>query len=295
MPAQVRAGCRWPRSCLVGRVPSRRPFFAVPVLLAVVSFASSARADDAKDGGLERARALFDEAGELEKTGQWTAAQERLRSALRIRETANLRYALGWALENDGKGNAARAEYERARRLADQAGNAEVSRLSAERIAKLDAATTTTTSEPVVPTVEPAPTHPTPTPILPWVLVGGGGALIVTAAALLISSSGDASTRDEDTRKWCDATACAGGGAATRPETAEAAAFRRDAYDAASRGNSKQVVGGLLGGVGVVGVGVGVFMLLRGGDKEAASHVTRLRIDAAPIAGGGMAGAHVTF
>lgn len=279
MPAQVRAGCRWPRSCLLSRVPSRRPFFAVPVLLAVVSFASSARADDAKDGGLERARALFDEAGELEKTGQWTAAQERLRSALRIRETANLRYALGWALENDGKGNAARAEYERARRLADQAGNAEVSRLSAERIA-------------VVPTVEPARA---PTPILPWVLVGGGGALIVTAAALLISSSGDASTRDEDTRRWCDATACAGGGAATRPETAEAAAFRRDAYDAASRGNSKQVIGGVLGGVGVVGVGVGVFMLLRGGDKEAASHATRLRIDAAPIAGGGMAGAHVTF
>jgi len=275
----------------VDRVLSRRPIIlAVPVLVAVISFASSARADDTKDGGLERARALFDEAGELEKTGQWPAAQERLRSAIRIRETANLRYALGWALENDGKGSAARAEYETARRLADQAGNTEVSKLSAERVAKLDGKTTS--SEPPVMTVEPARAH---APIAPWVLVGGGGALIVTAAALLVSSSGDASTRDESTSKWCSATACTGGGAATRPETAEAAAFRRDAYDAASRGNTKQVIGGVLGGVGALGIGVGVFMLLRGGEKEVPSQAARLRIDATPLAGGGMAGAHFTF
>jgi hypothetical protein len=65
-----------------------------------------------------RARALFDEAGELERQGQWSAAQERLRAAIRIHETPHLRYALGWALENDDKLLEARVQYETALRLA---------------------------------------------------------------------------------------------------------------------------------------------------------------------------------
>jgi hypothetical protein len=41
------------------------------VLLAATLFSGAARAED---GDTERARALFDEAGELERQGRWSAA-----------------------------------------------------------------------------------------------------------------------------------------------------------------------------------------------------------------------------
>lgn len=270
---------------------SFRHFLVAPVLLTALSFAPSSHAEE-RAGDLERARALFDEAGELERQGQWPAAQERLRGALRIRETANLRYALGWALENDGKRIEARAEYETALRLAKIAGNDEVSQLASTRIAELDRQT------PQALLSTKGENAPAPAPVLPWVLVGGGGALVVGAVVLLASSAGDASTRDDNMTRWCDATACAGGATATRPETPEAAAFRREAYDAATRGNTKQLVGGVFGGVGAVSIGVGVYLLLRKEAREEtakAASASRLRIDAAPLAGGGMAGASFSF
>ncbi|HVH44908.1 MAG TPA: hypothetical protein VM925_21290 [Labilithrix sp.] len=93
----------------------------------------------AADGDTERARALFEEAGELERHGQWGAAQERLRAALRLRETPQLYYALAWALENDDKLLEAKAEYEAAARLGrERAGGEEASRLAAARLADLD-------------------------------------------------------------------------------------------------------------------------------------------------------------
>jgi tetratricopeptide (TPR) repeat protein len=114
-----------------------RSCLTAPVLVAVLAFAPCVSAQE-KEGDLERARALFDEAGELERQGQWPAAQDRLRAALRIRETANLRYALAWALENNGKLIEARTEYEVAQRLAQRAGNEEVSKLAATRIVEVD-------------------------------------------------------------------------------------------------------------------------------------------------------------
>ena len=103
------------------------------VLCAAPSLAHAADADT------ERARALFEEAGELERHGQWGAAQERLRAALRLRETPQLYYALGWALENDDKLIEARAEYETAVRLGrERSGAEEAVRLATARLADLD-------------------------------------------------------------------------------------------------------------------------------------------------------------
>ena len=114
-----------------------RSCLGAPLIVAVLCLARTAGAQQ-EDADLERARALFDRAGELERQGQWPAAQENLRTALRIRETPNLRYALGWALENDDQLLAARTEYELALRLAQRAGSEEVAKLAAQRIAEVD-------------------------------------------------------------------------------------------------------------------------------------------------------------
>ncbi|HVJ92860.1 MAG TPA: hypothetical protein VM580_23830 [Labilithrix sp.] len=93
----------------------------------------------AADPNTLRARALFDEAGELERRGQWSAAADRLRAALRLRDTPHLHYALGWALENDDKLLDAKVEYETAARLgAERAGGAEAARLANARLAELE-------------------------------------------------------------------------------------------------------------------------------------------------------------
>ncbi len=85
------------------------------IVLAALAASSAAHA---QAGDLDRARALYDEAGELERHGKWPAAVEKLRAAIKIRETPHLHYALGWALENDDKLLEARAEYEAAERTA---------------------------------------------------------------------------------------------------------------------------------------------------------------------------------
>ena len=336
-----------------------RSRLAAPVLLVVLGLGRSAAAQE-RDGDLERARALFDQAGELERQGRWSAAEERLRAALRIRETPNLRYALGWALENDDKLLEARTEYELAMRLAQRAGNEEVSALASQRIAEVDqktplvqvrirgrlpqstrvlvdgrevvirgdAGTMSVDPGTRVVRVERAGRAPTEQDVtvgrgvlrvvevkgddsvavfdgagvsaerrsvMPWALVGGGGALIATSVILFASSSGDAGTRDDKTARWCDAVACSGG-VASRTETAEAAALRRDAYDAASRGNAKQIVGGIVGGVGAVSAVVGVYLLLqRAHGAENATKTSRLAVDASPLPGGGLANASFVF
>jgi hypothetical protein len=97
------------------------------------------RTASAADPDTERARALFEEAGELERHGQWSAAQERLRAALRLRETPQLYYALGWALENDDKLLEAKAEYETAARLGrERPGGEEATRLATARLIDLE-------------------------------------------------------------------------------------------------------------------------------------------------------------
>jgi hypothetical protein len=137
-----------------------------------------------------------------------------------------------------------------------------------------------------------------PPVVLPWVLIGAGGAAVIGGVVLFVASSSDASQRDASMRQWCDATACTGGTTATRAETPEAAAFRRDSYDAASRGNTKQVVGAVVGGVGIASIAVGTYMLLRSRESSDARRAARtglVRVDGAPLPGGAMAGAAFTF
>ena len=339
---------------------SKASRLVAPVVLAAFAFARSA---DAQPTDLERARALYDEAGELERQGQWGPAQDRLRAALRIRETPHLRYALGWALENSERLIEARTEYEVALRLAQRAGGAdEVSRLASLRITEVDhkiplvqihvrgalardtrvtvdgrevvvhgdvgtaavdpgkrtvrversgkAASEETVSvtrgvfrvvevegDPGAGLLVGAAEEPRrPGAVLPWILVGGGSALALGGLLLFVSSSSDASARDDSQRQWCDATACVGGTTATRSETVEAASYRREAYDAAERGNTKQVAGAVLGGVGIASIAVGTYLLLTK-DREATARAARssFRVDAAPLPGGAIAGAALTF
>lgn len=203
-----------------------RSRLAVPLLLAILACAPSAHAEDAE---LARARALFEEAGDLEAKGEWAAAQERLRSALKIRETANLHYALAWALEQDDRHRDARSEYETSLRLARQSGNEAVSKLASARLKELDRSRK---GKP-----------------LPWVFVGGGAALVGSGALLVGWASGS---------------------------------------------GPMQVTGGVIAGVGAIGIGTGVYLLLHDDAREAASR-SALRIDAAPLAGGGLASASFVF
>lgn len=333
--------------------------------MSVLALAPVARATEA--GDLERARALFDEAGELERQGNWNAAQDRLREALRVRETPHLRYALGWALENGDRLIEARTEYEVALRLAQRGGAEEVTKLASTRISEVDRkiplvqikvrgalakdthvlvdgrevivhgeiGTVPVDPGPRVVRVERAGKSPTEETVpvtqgvfrvvevqgdenavlgadgattaprshasaVPWVLIGAGGAAVIGGVALFVSSSNDVNARDAAMQQWCDATACVGT-TATRPETSDAAALRREAYDAASRGNTKQVIGAIVGGAGVASIAVGTYMLVKhGGERADSPRAARraragLRVDAAPLPGGAMAGAALTF
>jgi hypothetical protein len=343
-------------------VHCRRLCLPVPALLAVLTLAGPARAQPTD---LDRARALFEEAGELEQKGDWAAAQDRLRAALRIRETPHLRYALGWALESAERLLEARTEYEVALRLAQRSGADEVSNLASTRIAEIgrkiplvqirvrgalakdthvlvdgrevvvhgdvgtlavDPGTRTVTversgrsaSEETI-SVQPGvfrvvevagdedsvvarPTASVPHrgargAVLPWVVVAAGGAMAVGGLALFVSSTSDVTARNDSMGRWCEATACVGGTTATRPESDAAALDRREAYDAASRGNTKQIAGAILGGVGIASVAVGTYLLFTNRESADAPRAARaaLRLDAAPLPGGGMAGASLAF
>lgn len=337
---------------------------ATLLVIATLAMSRAARADPSD---LQRARVLFDEAGELELQGQWNAAEDRLRAALRIRETPHLRYALGWALENGGHLLEARTEYELALRLARRDGAPDVSRIAATRVAEVErkiplvqirvrgalAKDTrvivdgrdvvvgpnggTTQVDPGTRIVRIERGGETATELsfsiaqgalrvvdvrgdagatdaaaspndgggdsgggggrtLPWILIGGGGALALGGTLLFVSSASDAASRDESSRRWCDATACADG-AATRAETAEAAAFRREAYDAASRGNTKQIAGAVVGGLGLASLVAGTYLLLTARERTESRRTARsaLALEAAPLKGGAMAGASLTF
>jgi hypothetical protein len=123
----------------VGRPLSSRPPQFVATASVLVLISSWPLAAQAAEGDTHRARALFDEAGELERQGQWSAAESRLRVAMRLRETPQLHFALGWALENEDKLLEARAEYEIATRSArDRAGADEVLRLANARLTDLE-------------------------------------------------------------------------------------------------------------------------------------------------------------
>lgn len=340
-----------------------------------VALALAARPAAAQDSDIERARALFDEAGELERLGQWSAAQEKLRAAVRIRETPHLRYALGWALENDDKLLEAKVEYETATRLAAQkAGAEDVGRLATARISEVEKKTPLVqvrvpggsaagaqvivdgratamkgdvVTLPVNPgsrviRIERSGRPPTEQLVyvprgmvrvvdlakdesvasrtgpqdrhnvaadeglvpkdrsktLPIIIVASGAALVLGGGILFASSSSDATERDTRMGQWCTATACTNGSTATLPESSDATSYRLAAEDAAERGNTKQAIGAVIGGLGLVGVGVGTYLLLRGNEAvPSSSSLTARKIlpVAGPLPGGAMAGATIRF
>lgn len=264
-----------------------------PALLATV-LAAPARGET-PDRALARARALFDEAGELERAGSWGAAEDRLRAALLIRETPHLHYALAWALEHQRKLNAARAEYALALEQAERGAAADVVHLARARLALLNRTAPAAEAAASRRRDGPAPSQDQyaphgrperPSRTLPWALVGAGGALALTSATLLVASASDVAARDDATRRWCAATACVGT-AATRAETPEASELRREAFEASSRGNAKQVIGVVAGGVGVVSAAIGALLLLRRGSEARA----RVDVTVAP----GLAAATATL
>jgi hypothetical protein len=131
--------------------------------------------------------------------------------------------------------------------------------------------------------------------VLPWLLLSGGLAFIAGGGALLISADADADERDVLRARWCEATACSGA-SATRPESAEAAGYRRAASEAPDNGNTKQAIGLALGGAGLVAGTVGAILLVRGdGDGREGKPRARARASAAPLPGGGMATAVFSF
>lgn len=117
---------------------------SVAVASIVVGSALAAVPARAADATTERARTLYAEAGAFERQGQWERAQDRLRSALQLRETPQLYYALGWALENGDKLLEARTEYETAARLGrGRPEAAEATSLAAARLSVLEHETPT--------------------------------------------------------------------------------------------------------------------------------------------------------
>lgn len=355
-------------SCLQGPV-RRVPRFAALILLVCLPRAAWA------EGDTERARALFDEAGALERQGQWGAAQEKLRAALRLRETPQLYYALGWALENDDKLLEAKTEYETAIRLGTNKPNAEEAvRLATARLLDLERktpvikvriagrgastarlfvdgretrrssgadareeATLVNPGSHVVRVERGAAPEATEQMVyvsrgsvkivdvdageteaardsaqerhapslrmgraaderdkrdvvLPWVLVGGGLAFVAGGSALLFSSSSDSDRRDDLRDRWCTSTACQNG-TATIPESPEATSYRQQSEEAADRGNTKQAIGFVLGGVGLVSATVGAVLLLR----DAPSSKDKVHASATWLPGGGAAQATFQF
>lgn len=269
----------------------------LPALVAAVTLAR-ASVVHAEEPDLARARALWDEAGELERRGDFHAAVGRLRAAIQLRDTPHLRYALGWALENEGRLAEARASYE----LAEQRAlgvSEDVVRLARKRRSLLDAELGEPLSASPTPTRPPAPAqaperataaeNAKPGAALPWALVGAGAALAVGSALLVVSSLEDERARDGALRAWCTATACTGGREATLPETGQAASLRADAESSAAAGNTKQAVAAVLGGAAILGVAVGSVLLLR---RHAGRGVT---LGAAPVRGGAFAAGTLRF
>jgi len=282
-----------------------------------------------KGSALARARVLFDEAGELERQGQWRAAQDRLRGALRIRETPNLHYALAWALENDDKLSEARTEYVVALRLAHHAGNEEVRKLASTRIAEVDRET------PLVRVRFEGPIAPDTRVFVDGrevLLRGDSGTLpvdpgsrvvrvervgqpateqrvsVARGVLRVVAVNGDdrTSLTDEirapkdgattDARPILPWLLAAGGSVLAASGVLLLVSSSGEA--SARDDNTKPVVGGTLGSVGAIGIGVGVYLLLsRGaqGEPAKASRSSGLRIDVSPRAGGGTASASFAF
>jgi hypothetical protein len=288
--------------------------------LIVVTTLSVARAASAETADLQRARQLFDEAGELELQGQWAAAQDRLRAALAIRETPHLRYALGWALENGGRLLDARSEYELALRLARRDGVAEVSKIAAARVAEV---------ERKIPLVQfrVRGTLAKETRVLVdgrdvFVGVNGGTAQVDPGTRVVrIERNGEATTElsfamaqgglhvidvHGDT---VPAAATDGGhdspasGSRTLPWVlvgGGAALVASGAFvfvSSADEGSTKPVAGALIGGAGLASLAAGAYLLLARRDRGETTPAGRraFELHGAPLHGGAVAGATLTF
>jgi hypothetical protein len=289
----------------------------------------------AADADTERARALYEEAGELERQGQWSTAQERIRGALRLKETPQLHYALGWALENDDKLLEAKLEYESAARLSrERPGAEEAARLAAARLIDLerkmpairvrvvgsakasvrvivdgrelrredDVATTTVNPGSHVIRVERGPERFTE-----------------EIAYVGRSSVRTVDIDGSDSGAWRDTTQDRHGVRAAAPSKLRPAAAHERADGvlpwlllsgglvltgggtallvAGAPDANQEAAGIVIGGVGIVGTTIGAILLLRGGanGERTDKPAPRTRASVSPLPGGAIAGAAFAF
>jgi hypothetical protein len=99
---------------------SRRWFFGLSVVCALASTQAPAFAQDAT--ALKQARAQFQQATELERAGNWTAALQAFREVGQVRMTPQVRFHIAVCEENLGRLVAALGGYELALADADQVG-----------------------------------------------------------------------------------------------------------------------------------------------------------------------------
>jgi hypothetical protein len=88
------------------------------IVLAVWLAIPAAAWADPRQADIAKARKLFDEARAAEDREDWPAAEEKLRSAIVIKETAGLRFHLAYCQEHRGMLVEAMADYDRASELA---------------------------------------------------------------------------------------------------------------------------------------------------------------------------------
>src|SRR5207253_3079963 len=108
------------------------------VLILVGAIAPMARAAEPTKAEVALARQFFDAATAAENEGRWREALEQLNKAVAIKETAGLRYHLGFVKENLGLLADALVEYQRASSLAQTGGaSAEVERLIVPKLSEI--------------------------------------------------------------------------------------------------------------------------------------------------------------
>src|SRR6266542_2568611 len=109
--------------------------FAAVCCCAIVSAANAAEPTKTE---IAVARGFFDQAVAAEHEGRWREAAENLEKAIAIKETAGLRYHLGFAKENQGLLVEAMIEYERAAGLVRSGVSTEdVERFLAPKLAEV--------------------------------------------------------------------------------------------------------------------------------------------------------------
>lgn len=211
-----------------------------------------ARAQPSPDSLQAAARTHFELGREHYDAGRLDEASAEFREAYRLSDRPELLYNIYLAERDAGRTELARD----ALRAFLESGVAIENRSALEaRLAAMDREITTTADAPQLRTVEPA--EPRGPPTIGWVLTAGGGALLAGA----IVTGVVALSLHSDLEDRCP------GGVCSQPGDA----------DDVSRGNTLTVVTDVLGAAGLLALGVGVVLLLTGGEDEPEARAEGLR------------------